>query len=49
VPPDSDLDAALAERQALRRSIGPTGLLALKPLQVTTRRDAWHRHLLRRS
>jgi len=49
VPPDADLDAALTERQALRRSIGPTGLLTLKPLQVTTRRDAWHRHLLRRS
>ena len=46
---DSDLDAALAERAYLHRSIGATGLLALRPLQVTTHRDQWHRHLLHRS
>jgi hypothetical protein len=30
----------------LRRSIGRTGLAALKPLNVTSDRDAWHRHVL---
>ncbi len=47
VPVDDDFAAALAEHEFLQRSIGPTGLLALKPLQVTSRRDRWHRHLLR--
>ena len=46
VPTDGDLEAALAERSTLQRSIGRTGLLALKPVQVTTHRDTWHRHLL---
>lgn len=46
VPVDEDLEASLAERRYLQRSIGKTGLLALKPLQVTSRRDQWHRHLL---
>ncbi len=46
VPTDADLEAALAERATLQRSIGRTGLLALKPLQVTSHRDRWHRHLL---
>jgi len=46
VPVDADLEASLAERRYLQRSIGKTGLLALKPLQVTGRRDRWHRHLL---
>jgi hypothetical protein len=48
LPVDDDLEASLAERHALRRSIGKAGLLALKPLQVTSRRDDWHRHLLQR-
>jgi hypothetical protein len=30
----------------LQRSIGRAGLLALKPLQVTSHMDTWHRHLL---
>jgi RsiW-degrading membrane proteinase PrsW (M82 family) len=47
VPADDDLQASLAEWEYLRSSIGPTGLLALKPLQVTTHRDDWHRYLLR--
>jgi hypothetical protein len=46
LPADDDLEAALAERQYLQRSIGRIGLLALRPLQVTTHRDQWHRHLL---
>jgi protease PrsW len=49
LPADADVAAALAERAYLHRSIGTTGLLALKPLQVTSHRDQWHRHLLDRS
>jgi hypothetical protein len=48
LPADDDLDAALAEREYLQRSIGRTGLLALRPLQITSYRDQWHRRLLRR-
>ena len=47
LPVDDDLEASLAERRYLQRSIGKTGLLALKPLQVSSRRDDWHRYLLR--
>ena len=43
---DDDLEASLAERRFLHQSIGATGLLALKPLQVTSHRDRWHRHVL---
>jgi RsiW-degrading membrane proteinase PrsW (M82 family) len=46
LPADEDLNAILAEREGLKQSIGRTGLLALKPLQVTSHRDDWHRHLL---
>jgi RsiW-degrading membrane proteinase PrsW (M82 family) len=46
MPVDDDLHEALAEHEFLRRSIGTTGLLALKPLQVTSDRDDWHRYLL---
>jgi len=46
LPVDDDLDAALAERRYLRHSIGPIGLLALKPLGVGHQRDRWHRHVL---
>jgi hypothetical protein len=46
VPIDDDLAASLTERRCLQQSIGRIGLLALKPLQVTTHRDQWHRHLL---
>ena len=37
---------SLAERRYLQQSIGALGLLALKPLQITSYRDTWHRHLL---
>jgi protease PrsW len=43
---DDDLESSLAEREYLHRSIGRAGLLALRPLQVTTPRDRWHRALL---
>ena len=46
VPIDEDVRAALAEREYLQGAIGATGMLALRPLQVTTRRDDWHRYLL---
>jgi RsiW-degrading membrane proteinase PrsW (M82 family) len=49
IPDDGDLRAAFDEIAALDRSIGPTGRLALRPLQVTSHRDAWHRHLLRQA
>jgi protease PrsW len=47
VPVDDDLRASLDEIDYLNRSIGPVGRLALEPLQVTSYRDEWHRHLLR--
>jgi len=46
IPADDDLEAILAERRYLQRSIGKVGLLELKPLGVTSHRDHWHRYLL---
>jgi RsiW-degrading membrane proteinase PrsW (M82 family) len=46
-PVHEDACSALAEVEYLRASIGPTGLLTLRPLHVTTHRDEWHRYLLR--
>ena len=46
VPIDEEVRSALAEREYLQGAIGPTGMLALRPLQVTSRRDDWHRYLL---
>ena len=43
---DEDLTACLAELEYLQAGIGRTGMLALKPLQVTSHRDQWHRYLL---
>ena len=45
-PADPDLKARLHELRYLQRSIGRTGLLALKPLRVTSERDDWHTYLL---
>jgi len=47
VPRDPDLQAKLAERVYLHKAIGNTGMLALRPLQVTSDRDDWHQYLLR--
>jgi hypothetical protein len=47
IPMDDGIRARLEERTYLHRSIGPTGLLALRPLQVTNERDDWLRYLLR--
>ena len=49
VPVHPDAYAALSEIDYLRKSIGATGLLALRPLHVTTDRDAWHRYLLQQA
>jgi RsiW-degrading membrane proteinase PrsW (M82 family) len=46
IPITSDLRASLTELASLQSSIGRTGLLALKPLQVSSDRDRWHRYLL---
>jgi hypothetical protein len=48
LPISADLEASLAERRYLQESIGKIGLIALHPLQVTSHRDTWHRHLLQR-
>lgn len=42
----SDLHDSFEEIEYLQSSIGRTGLLALKPLQIASGRDLWHRHLL---
>ncbi|CAN5728141.1 hypothetical protein BH24ACI5_BH24ACI5_13700 [soil metagenome] len=47
VPLDDELSAGLAEVRYLEKAIGPTGLMALTPLQVSSDRDAWLKFLLR--
>ena len=47
MPLDQELINGLAEVRYLGKSIGPTGLLALTPLQVSSDRDAWQKFLLR--
>lgn len=47
VPIDEELLAGLEEVRYLERAIGPTGLTALVPLQVSSDRDAWQKFLLR--
>lgn len=47
LPLDAEITNALAEVRYLEKSIGPTGLLALRPLQVSSDRDAWQKFLLR--
>ena len=47
MPLDQELINGLAEVRYLEKSIGPTGLLALTPLQVSSDRDAWQKFLLR--
>ena len=45
-PPDPDLENHLKELQYLEKSIGPTGMLALRPLLSRTPRDLWEMHHL---
>lgn len=46
VPAGPELKAQLDELRYLHHSVGPTGLLALAPLRVTSDRDDWHSYLL---
>ena len=39
--PDSELDGLFVELKYLQKSIGPTGMLAVRPLISQTRRDLW--------
>ena len=48
VAPDPELDALFAELKYLERSIGPTGMLAIRPLLSQTPRDLWEMHRLGR-
>jgi protease PrsW len=46
MPTHPDARSAIAEIRYLRAAIGTTGLLALHPIHVTSRRDDWHRYVL---
>jgi RsiW-degrading membrane proteinase PrsW (M82 family) len=44
VPPDPALESHFKELRYLEKSIGPTGMLALRPLLSQTPRDLWEMH-----
>lgn len=44
--PDPELDSLFAEMKYLEKSIGPTGMLAIRPLLSQTPRDLWEMHRL---
>lgn len=44
VPPDAELEGLFAELRYLEKSIGPTGMLAVRPLLSQTPRDLWEMH-----
>jgi len=46
MPAHADAQSAADEIRYLRWSIGPAGLLALRPIHVSSHRDDWHRYLL---
>jgi hypothetical protein len=46
VPIGEDVERNLAEMRYLERAIGPTGLLALKPIQTRSRRELWEVYVL---
>jgi RsiW-degrading membrane proteinase PrsW (M82 family) len=46
VAPDLELDSMFAELKYLEKSIGPTGMLAIRPLLSQTPRDLWEMHRL---
>jgi protease PrsW len=48
VPPDPALESQLKELKYLEKSIGPTGMLAVRPLLSQTPRDLWEMHHLGR-
>ena len=45
-PPDPELESRFRELQYLEKSIGTTGMLAVRPLLSQTRRDLWAMHRL---
>src|SRR5262249_35620364 len=47
LPADASIRDRLAQREHLQHHIRPTGLLALRPLQMTSERDDWHQYLLK--
>jgi RsiW-degrading membrane proteinase PrsW (M82 family) len=48
VPPDPALESHFRELSYLEKSIGPTGMFAIRPLLSQTRRDLWEIHHFRR-
>jgi RsiW-degrading membrane proteinase PrsW (M82 family) len=46
VPPDPELDGHLNRLRYLEKSIGPTGMLAIRPLLSQSPRDLWELHRL---
>lgn len=48
LPPDPDLESSFKELRYLEKSIGPTGMLAVRPLLKQTPRDLWEMHHLAR-
>lgn len=46
VAPDPELESLFAELKYLEKSIGPTGMLAVRPLLSQTPRDLWEMHHL---
>jgi len=46
VEPDPELESLLTELRYLEKSIGPTGMLAIRPLLSQTPRDLWELHRL---
>lgn len=49
VPTQGETEHRLAEMRYLRKSIGQTGLLALRPILRAGSREQWQMHLLRRT
>ncbi len=48
VPPDPELENKFTELEYLQKSIGPTGMMAIRPLLSQTPRDLWELHRLER-
>lgn len=46
IDPDPELDSLFSELNYLEKSIGPTGMLAIRPLLSQTPRDLWEMHRL---
>jgi hypothetical protein len=46
LPVGDDVGANLEELKYLERAIGPTGMLAVRPLLRNSSRDLWHLYML---